>query len=70
MCGSAPLQFLTLSVNGVRTQALVDSGAQVSVASEELFERLATKPPLASAKSEWWVRERSLCACEGDAGCV
>ena len=50
VCGSAPLQFLTLSVNGVRTQALVDSGAQVSVASEELFERLATKPPLASVK--------------------
>ena len=50
MCGSAPLQFLTLSVNGVKTQALVDSGAQVSVASKELFERLAKKPPLASVK--------------------
>ena len=50
VCGSAQLQFLTLSVNGVKTQALVDSGAQVSVTSEELFERLAKKPPLASVK--------------------
>ena len=37
MCGSVPLQFLMLSVNGVRMQALMDSGAQVSVMSEEFF---------------------------------
>ena len=52
VCGRAPLQFLTLSVNGVRTQALVDLGAQVSVASRELYKRLATKPPLASVKEQ------------------
>ena len=50
MCGSVPLQFLILSVNGVRTQTLVDSGVQVSLMSEELYKRLMQKPPLMSVK--------------------
>ena len=52
VCRSVPLQFLTLSVNGVKTQALVDSGAQVSVMSKELFKRLTKKPPLTSVKEQ------------------
>ena len=36
----ASLQYLTICVNGVETQALIDSGTQTSVISHEFFQRL------------------------------
>jgi len=45
VCGScplqiAPLQYIDVCVNGMQCRGLVDSGAQITVLSRELFDKI------------------------------